>query len=408
VPIVILFDSGATHDFIGRACTQKHQLDIQHSDSPYMISTLGRRMATKHIVMKTPLDLGGRVFKIRRIVLDGQGIDVILGMGWMKRHKAMLDTAARRVHLDSPVHGSTTLQLSLPLVVPPSVHHTVAQNLEDIPVVCEFPDVFPEDLPGLPLDQDVEFIIELQPSTTPISRRPYKITPKELTELKVQLNELLDKGYIRPSSSPWGCSTLFVNKKDQSLILCVDYRSLNAVTIKNKYPLPRIDILFDELVSAKVFSKVNLRSCYHQIKIHLDDVPETAFSTRYGLYEYLVMSFGLTNAPAHFMYLMNSVFMLELDKFVVVFIDDILIYSKSEEEHTRHLRVILQCLQDHQLYAKFSKCAFWLKEVPFLRHIISTEGIVVDTGKVQEVPDWKSIKSVMQKRSFLRLVGYYR
>jgi hypothetical protein len=158
----------------------------------------------------------------------------------------------------------------------------------------------------------------------------------------VQLKELLDKGYIRPSSSPWGCPTLFVKKKDQSLRLCVDYRSLNAVIVKNEYPLPCIDILFDQLAGAKVFSEVDLHSGYHQIKIHPEDVPKTAFSTRYGLYEYFVMSFGLTNAPTHFMYLMNSVFMLELDKFVMVFIDDILIYSKSEEEHLWHLRVILQ------------------------------------------------------------------
>jgi hypothetical protein len=170
------------------------------------------------------------------------------------------------------------------------------------------------------------------------------MTSKELAELKVQLNELLYKGYIRPSSSPWGCPTLFVKKKYQFLRLCVDYRPLNDVTIKNKYPLPHIDILFDQLVDAKVFSKVDLCSGYHQIKIRPEDVPKTAFSTRYGLYEYLVMSFGLTNAHAHFMYLMNSVFMPKLNKFVVIFIDDILIYSKSEEEHVRHLRVILHRL----------------------------------------------------------------
>jgi hypothetical protein len=159
------------------------------------------------------------------------------------------------------------------------------------------------------------------------------MTPKELAEMKVQLNELLDKGYIRPSSLPWGCLALFMKKKDQSLRLCVDYRPLNTVTIKNKYPLPRIDILFDQLVGARLFSKLDLHSGYHQIKIHPEDVPKATFPTRYGFYEYLIMSFRLTNAPAHFMYLMNYVFMLELDKFVVVFIDDILIYSKSEEEH---------------------------------------------------------------------------
>jgi hypothetical protein len=183
---------------------------------------------------------------------------------------------------------------------------------------------------------------------------------------------------------------------------------LNAVTIKNKYPLPRIGILFDQLASAKVFSKVDLRSGYHQIKVRSEDVPKTTFFTRYGLYEYLVISFGLTNASAHFMYLMNSVFMLELDNFIVVFIDDILIYSKSEEEHVQHLHIILQRLWDHQLYAKFSKCAFWLKEVPFLGHVISAEGIAVDPSKIQEVLDWKSSRSVTQIRSLLGLVGYYR
>jgi hypothetical protein len=199
-----------------------------------------------------------------------------------------------------------------------------------------------------------------------------------------------------------------MKKKDQYLRLCVDYRPLNAVTIKNKYPLPRIDILFDQLAGARVFFKVDLRSGYHQIKICPKDVPKTAFSIRYGLYEYLVMSFGLTNALTHFMYLINSVFMSELDKFIVVFIDDILIYSKSEKEHAQHLRVILQWLRDHQLYAKFSKCVFWLKEVPFLGHVISADGIAVDPNKVQEVLDWKSPKSVMQIRSFLELAGYYR
>jgi hypothetical protein len=194
----------------------------------------------------------------------------------------------------------------------------------------------------MPSDRDVEVIIKLQLSTAPISRRPYKMTPKELAELKIQWNELLDKGYIHPSTSPWGCPALFMKKKDQSLSLCIDYQPWNVVTVKNKYLLPRINILFDQLVGARVFSKVDLHSGYHQIKICLEDVHKTAFSTRYGMYEYLVMSFGLTNAPAHFMYLMNYVFMPELDKFIVVFIDDILIYSKTEEEYVWHLCIILQ------------------------------------------------------------------
>jgi hypothetical protein len=257
--------------------------------------------------------------------------------------------------------------------------------MADIPVVCDFLDVFPDDLLGLPPNREAEFKIELLPSTAPISRRPYRMPPNELAELKTQLNELLKKGLIRPSSSLWGCLAIFVKKKDQSLCMCVDYRPLNAVIIKNKYPLPRIDILFDQLSKAKVFSKIDLRSGYHQIKIQPKDVPKTAFSTRYGLYEYLVMSFGLTNAPAYFMYLMNLVFMPELDKFVVVFIDDIMVYSENEEDQVEHLRVVLTRLREHQLYAKFSKCEFWLREVPFLGHVLSDGGIMVDPTKVQEV-----------------------
>src|SRR5688572_8114633 len=268
--------------------------------------------------------------------------------------------------------------------------------------------MFPDDLPGMPPDGDVEFSIELIPSTAPISKRPYRMPPAELAELKTQLHELLEKGFIQPSTSPWGCPALFVKKKDESLRMCVDYRPLNAVTIKNKYPLPRIDVMFDQLAGARVLSKIDLHSGYHQIKIRPCDIPKTAFSTRYGLYEYLVMSFGLTNAPAYFMYLMNSVFMPELDKFVVVFIDDILVYSKNEEEHADHLHVVLQRLRDHQLYAKFSKCEFWLDSVKFLGHTISRNGIAVDPSKVQEVMDWKPPASVHQIVSFLGLAGYYR
>jgi hypothetical protein len=242
---------------------------------PYLISTPGGRVVTKQTVLHAPLDLAGKLYKSSLIVLHGQGLNIILGMGWMRAHKALLDTATRVVQLDSPLYGTQVLQLSVISMATPSIHHTAAQNLEDIPVACEFPDVFPDDLPGMPPDRDVEFIIELQLGTTPISRQPYKMTPKELYELKVQLTELLDKGHIRPSSSPWGCPALFVKKKDQSLRLCVDYRPLNAVTIKNKYPLPRIDILFDQLTGAKVFSKIDLRSGYHQIKICSEDVPKT-------------------------------------------------------------------------------------------------------------------------------------
>ena len=189
------------------------------------------------------------------------------------------------------------------------------------------------------------------------------MAPNEMVELKNQIEELLEKGFIRPSVSPWGAPVLFVKKKDGSMRLCIDYRELNKVTIKNKYPLPRIDDLLDQLVDAQIFSKIDIRSGYHQLRIKQADVAKTAFRTRYGHYEFLVMPFGLTNAPAVFMDYMNRIFRPYLDQFVVVFIDDILVYSKSVEEHERHLRIVLNVLKDKQLYAKLSKCDFWLHEV---------------------------------------------
>src|SRR5947207_1375310 len=217
-----------------------------------------------------------------------------------------------------------TLQLHNHQIPTGFMHFLEVGPLEEIPVVNEYPDVFPEELPGLPPVCAVEFSIELLPGTAPVFRRPYRMSQNDLVEMKVQLQELLDKGFIHPSSSSWGCPAMFVDKKDQTKRLVVDYRPLNEVTVKNKYPLLDINILFDQLASARVFSKIDLRSGYHQIRVREEDIPKTAFSTRYGLYEFLVMSFGLTNAPAFFMYLMNSVFM---------FIDDILVYSKNEEEH---------------------------------------------------------------------------
>jgi hypothetical protein len=326
----------------------------------------------------------------------------------MKLHRAVLDIAGRLVRLDSPVYGKVVLHLPVISRIKAYLHHVNELKLEDIHVVHEFSNMFPDDLPGMPPERAIEFKIELQPDTAPIAKAPYKISHVELKELNIQLHGLLDKCYIHPSTSSWDCSALFLEKKDKELRLCVDYRPLNAVTIKNKYPLPRIDILFDQLAEAQVFSKIDLHFGYHQIKIRAEDIPKTAFTIGYGLFEYLVMSFGLMNALAHFMYLMNSVFMPELDKFVMVFINDIIIYSRSMEEHEEHLRIVLQRLREHQLYAKFSKCEFWIKKVPFLGHVVSPEGIAMNPSKVKEVLDWKPLTSVSEVRSFLGLAGYYR
>ena len=281
-------------------------------------------------------------------------------------------------------------------------------DVEKIPVVREFPDVFPEELPGIPLEREVDLAIEIVPGTVPMSRAPYRMAPTELKELKSQLEELLDKGFIRPSVSPWGAPVLFVKKKDGTLRMCIDYRQINKVTVKNKYPLPRIEDLFDQLKGAGVFSKIDLRSGYYQLRVKEGDVPKTAFRTRYVHYEFLVMPFGLTNAPAAFMDLMNRVFRPYVDQFVVVFIDDILVYSKDAQEHEQHLRIVLETLREKKLYAKLSKCDFWLKEVSFLGHIVSAEGIRVDPAKIEAVVNWKSPQNVTEVRSFLGLAGYYR
>jgi hypothetical protein len=288
------------------------------------------------------------------------------------------------------------------------VNHLEVKSLKNIKIVCEYLDVFSEELPGMSPDRDIEFSIELLLGTAPISKRPYRMDVNDLVELKKQIEELLEKGFIRPSSSPWGTPVLFVSKKDGLRRMCVDYRSLNEVNIKNKYPLPRIKDLFDRMKGAKIFLKIDLRSGYHQLKIRAEDVPKTAFTTRYGLYEFFVMSFVLTNAQAYFMNLINKVFMEYLDQFVVVFIDDILIYSPNKETHEDHIRLVLQKLRDNQLYAKFSKCDFWLKEVAFLGHIFTDGGIKVDPGKISEILNWKQPKDASKIRSFLGLAKYYR
>ncbi|GJX71234.1 putative reverse transcriptase domain-containing protein [Tanacetum coccineum] len=229
-----------------------------------------------------------------------------------------------------------------------------------------------------------------------------------MKELAEQLKELSDKGLLRPSSSPWGALVLFVKKKDGSFWMCIDYRELNELTVKNRYPLPRIDDLFNQLQGSSVYSKIDLRSGYHQLRVREEDIPKTAFRTRYGHYEFQVMPFGLTNAPAVFMDLMNRVCKPYLDKFVIIFIDDILIYLKNKKEHKEYLKLILELLKKEELYAKFSKCKFWIPKVQFLGHVIDSEGIHVDPAKIESIKDWTSPKSPTEIRQFLGLAGYYR
>jgi hypothetical protein len=282
------------------------------------------------------------------------------------------------------------------------------KNLEDIPMVCKYPDVFSSDYSRLPPQREVEFGTECVPSTDPISKAPYRMASSELKELKEQLQELLDKGFIHPSISPWGAPVLFVKKKDGSMRMCIDYRELNKVTIKNQYPLPMINDLLDQLQGAQVFSTFDLRSGYHQVRVKEEDIPKTAFRTRYGHYECLVMSFRLTNALAIFMDTINRFFHDYLDQFTIVLIDDILIYSRTSEEHEEHLRKVLERLRNEKLYAKLEKCEFWMDSVSFLGHVISGKGVAVDPEKVKVVVEWTRPTSVFEIQSFLGLASYYR
>jgi hypothetical protein len=306
-------------------------------------------MKATHSCIHVNLKIQGIDFSVNLVVLGSNGIDVILRCDWLKSCDGVIQCANGTIMLTSPqgerVQVSTDMSTNAKGKT--VINHLEEKPLENIKIVCEYLEVFLEELLGMPPDRDIEFSIELLLEIAPISKRPYRMDVKDLVELKKQIEELLEKGFIHPSSSPWGAPVLFVSKKDGSRRMCVDYRSLNEVTIKNKYPLPQIEDLFDQMKGAKIFSKIDLRSGYHQLKIRAEHVPKAAFTTRYGLYKFLVMSFGLTNAPAYFMNLMNKVFMEYLDQFVVVFIDDILIYSLNEETHEDHLRLVLQKLCDN-------------------------------------------------------------
>jgi hypothetical protein len=340
--------------------------------------------------------------------LDSKGIDIILGMDWLRKYDGVILCAKRTIRLTKEDGTIVEFSAAIPAEQVSLLNKVHGTSFNEIRIVREYPDVFLEELPGMPPDRSIEFMIELLPGTPPISKRPYRMPINKLVELKKQLAELQSKGFIHPSSSPWGAPVLFVEKKDGTQRMCVDYHSLNEVTIKNKYPLPRIEDLFDQMKGASAFSKIDLRSGYHQLKIREPDIPNTTFHNQYGLYEYTVMPFGLRNAPAYFMYLMNKLFMEYLYKFVVVFIDDILIFSKTEEEHEKHLRMVLEKLRSNQLYAKFSKCEFWLTEVAFLGHVISAGGISVDPSKVKDVLNWMPPTNASEIHSFLGLAGSYR
>ncbi|KAJ4780790.1 polyprotein [Rhynchospora pubera] len=441
LPIMALIDSGSTHSFLHPAVVTLLQLPTIPSP-PMMVKTAsGSKLLSNMRCEALTFSLQQHEFQATLRILEVQGYDLILGMDWITQMGPMLiDGAKGMVQLTC---GGTTIKLQVQnemaelklcdgsINVSQELHKgnevivaqlfttwvgplsdTNAQPQKVIPqelqqVVSTYSNVF-ADPTSLPPERLLDHHIQLKPDAQPINIRPYRFSHFQKLEIEKIVEELLQSGYVRPSTSPFASPILLVKKKDQTWRLCVDYRRLNDYTVKNKFPIPIIDDLLDELRGATIFSKIDLKSGYHQIRMAAPDIPKTTFRTHMGHYEFTVMPFGLTNAQATFQALMNSIFKPYLRKFLLVFFDDILIYSSSMSEHAIHLTLTLQLLQQHQLFAKLSKCEIDTPTVEYIGHIISAEGVATDPAKIEAMVSWPIPKTVKQLRGFLGLTGYYR
>ncbi|KAI3719110.1 hypothetical protein L6452_20001 [Arctium lappa] len=373
LPARVLFDSGATCSFVSDIFCKKFVTPSSVIPNALVVDVANEdQVIIQDYFRGCSIEINGNPFGVDLLPMTIGVFDVVIGMDWLSRHKDDIFCSKKMIQVPLSGGGVVTIygekgKGNNLIISSLKAHKFLAKgypsylayvvdakkekkSVEDVKVVQDYPDVFLEDLPGLPPERQVEFQIDLTPGAAPIARAPYRLAPTEMKEMMMQLQELLEKGFIRPSSSLWGALVLFVKKKDGSMRMCIDYRELNKVTI-------------------------DLRSGYHQVRVKKKDIPKTALRTRYGHYEFLVMPFGLTNAPTVFMDLMNHVCRPFLDKSVIVFIDDILIYSKDESEHGKHLREVLEVLRREKLFPKFSKCEFWLQEVQFLGHVVSKDGV---------------------------------
>ncbi|GKD15916.1 putative reverse transcriptase domain-containing protein [Tanacetum coccineum] len=335
----MIFDSGADQSFVSTTFSTLLDITSDTLDVSYAVELSDERISEINTILRScTLGFLGHPFNIDLMPVKLGSFDIIIGMDWLANHYAVIVCDEKVVWIP---FGDKDLIVQV--MKKEIENESEEKRLEDVPTVRDFPEVFPEDLPGLPPMRQVEFQIDLVP-------------------------ELSDKGFIRPSSSPWGAPVLFVKKKDGSFRMCIDYRELNKLTVKNRYPLPRINDLFDQLQGSRVYSKIDLRSGYHQLRVREEDIPKTAFRTRYGHYEFQVMPFGLTNAPT------------------------------SEEKHAEHLKLILELLKKEELYAKFLKYDFWLSKVQFLGHVIDSKGIHVEPAKIESIKDWEKPKTLIEIR----------
>ncbi|GJU49297.1 putative reverse transcriptase domain-containing protein [Tanacetum coccineum] len=353
----ILFDTGADRSFISTAFSSLIDIAPTPLDNSYDVELAdGKIVGIDTIIRGCTLNFLNHPFNIDLMPVELGSFKVIIGMDWLRRCHAVIVFLAQ---ISAKKEGDKS----------------EGKQIKDVPIVQDFLEVFPEDLPGLPPPRPVEFQIDLIQGSAPVARAPYRLAPSEMKELSEQQQELSDKGFIRPSSSPWGAPVLFFKKKDGSFRMCIDYHELNKLTVKNRYPLPRIDDLFDQLQGSSIYSKIDMRSGYHQLRVREQDIPKMAFQTCYSHYEFQVMPFRLTN---------------------------------DEKEHEEHLKVILELLKKDKLYAKFSKCEFWIPKVHFLGHVIDSRGIHVDPAKIESIKDWASPMTPTEIRQFLGLAGYYR
>jgi hypothetical protein len=431
----ILIDGGSMGDFVSDELVKSMKVKTHPVPNQTLSFANGEQALCNKEIQDTELSIGEYTDCVKLKLAHLPHHDVILGKPWLERYNPDIDWVNNiiKLHKDNKqvcIHSNeseskTKTQLISAIQAKRALRKGKDEFLlafiKEIPsekndqnprahkILTEFADVFPDKLPAkLPPTRSVDHKIELEGNKMPNIPPIYGMSPKELDVLRKELDELIESGHIRPSQSPYGSPVLFVKKKDGSMRLCIDYRALNKLTIKNKYPLPRVNDLLDQLHGSKVFSKIDLRSGYHQIRVDENDVKKTAFRTRYGHYEFLVLPFGLCNAPATFMTLMNDIFRPLLDKCVVVYVDDILVFSKDEKEHEDHLRQVLEILRKHELYGKLSKCAFFQESVEFLGHIISAEGVSTDENKTVAVRDWPTPTNTHDVQSFLGLCNYYK
>eukprot|EP00253_Pinus_taeda_P027708 PITA_27708 len=387
--VSVLVDPGATLSYVSPKIVENCKLQLAKFKNPWLVQlATGAKRPVLAKVSNYPLKIAGQTVTTDLNILPLGSYDILIGMDWLEKRWSVIDCKTKTISYQGELGNKQEIEGILkPVQVRPITASQLAKCIgkkcqiyavqvgltgakdkgsimDDIPVVCEFADVFPEEIPGLPPKRNLDFTIELVPGAAPVSRAPYRMSVPELTELKMQLQELLDKKYIRPSVSPVGAPVLFFKKNDGTFRMCIDYQQLNKLTVKNKYPLPRIDELFDQVKGATIFSKFDLRFGYHQIIIKEQDIAKTAFRTRYGHYEFV--------------------------------------------EHEEHLRLVLQTLREHQLYAKYSKCDFYKEQIQYLGHIITKEGIAVDPEKIRTIMEWPIPKDVADIRSFMGLAGYYR